>query len=330
LLVLLISSSVYVISNPYVFHDTKSFQSSMKYESSLAIGTLPVFYTGEFYDTMPGLFHFLYVYPFLLNPFITILFIPAFIYMVYKGIKTKNLNFLLLDSFFLILFLSQIFLFVKWTRYLVPTLPFIYLILAIALGKVSNIYSSSEHRESRSSRQARTISTATIGFVIVVICTIFALSYFITAFIQPDTRIAAKKFAEKSIEPNVQILSEVYDLGIMPFNNAFPKIDLFNFYDLDQSNPFIKNGLQTRLNNSEYIILPSQRLLKIRLNNPNKFPDGYNFYNELITGKLGYEKVYETPCDLLCKITYLGDPVFRYEETANVFDRPTVFIFQKK
>ena len=113
-------------------------------------------------------------------------------------------------------------------------------------------------------------------------------------------------------------------------NNAFQKIDLFNFYDLDSNNPLLSVELPTKLKDSEYIILPSQRLLKIRLNNPEKFPHGYSFYNDLITGKLGYEKVYETPCDLFCKITYLGDPVFRYEETTSVFDRPTLFIFKKQ
>jgi hypothetical protein len=49
----------------------------------------------------------------------------------------------------------------------------------------------------------------------------------------------------------------------------------------------------------------------------------------LFTGNLGFHKIYETPCDIFCRITYLNDPIYSFEETANVFDRPTVFIFKK-
>ena len=334
ILLLIVASSVYIISNPYVFYDTTAFQSSMKYESTLALGILPVFYTGEFYSTVPGVFQFLYVYPFLLNPVITFLFIPAFFYILYKGFKERKSSYILLTTFYIILFCSQAFLFVKWTRYMVPTLPFMYLIVAIALSEViaRNEAISFIRRLPRLDRELSRIGSLPLlaMTILIVTCTVFGLSYFATAFTKPDTRIVAKQFAQTTIPADSQILSEVYDLGVIPFNEAFKKIDLFNFYDLDSSNPFIKDELQKKLNNSEYIILPSQRLLKIRLNNPGKFPNGYSFYNDLITGKLRYEKLYETHCDIFCKITYLGDPVFRYEETVNVFERPTVFIFRKK
>ena len=109
----------------------------------------------------------------------------------------------------------------------------------------------------------------------------------------------------------------------------FSRIDLFNFYDLDL-NPAKKAELNTRLSSYNYIILPSQRILRSRLLHSAQFPEGYQFYRDLFSGNLGFEKIYETPCDMWCNITYLGDPVFRFEETANVFDRPTVFIFKRK
>ena len=63
--------------------------------------------------------------------------------------------------------------------------------------------------------------------------------------------------------------------------------------------------------------------------NKNKFPIGNKFYKNLLNGDLGFKKIYETPCDIFCKIIYLGDPVFSFEQTTNVFDRPPVFIFKK-
>jgi hypothetical protein len=118
-------------------------------------------------------------------------------------------------------------------------------------------------------------------------------------------------------------------MGIVPFNPYLNNIQLFNFYDLDQTPDVKKTELDNLLSQSEYIILPSQRILKTRLLNKNDFPHGFKFYNELIDGKMGYQKIYETPCDIFCKIIYLGNPVFSLEQTANVFDRPTIFIFEK-
>jgi uncharacterized membrane protein len=327
---------VFLITNLYTFLDSSSFISSMKYESTLAAGSLPVFYTQGFYDTTPVLFQFLHIYPFLINPLLTVLFIPAFFYVLIKGFKTKNKSYLILASFYLILFLPQAFLHAKWTRYMVPTLPFMYLILAVALGK---FYSSSEAlAKSRNnnktmkqfnsflySRQARTII---IG-AILASSIIFSTSYFTTAFIRPDTRIEAAEFARKHFPNNSRIITEPYDLGVMPFNNVFKNIQAFNFYDLETDQPAAEEELQTKLAQSEYIIIPSQRLLRSRLQNPDSFPHGHQFYSGLVSGRLGFEKIYQTPCDIFCKIAYPGNTIFSLEETATVFDRPTVFIFKK-
>jgi hypothetical protein len=129
----------------------------------------------------------------------------------------------------------------------------------------------------------------------------------------------------------VPILSEVYDLGITAFNPYFQDIKLFNFYDLDNNSPEANpTTLQQSLRASNYIILPSQRILKIRLQNAKQFPLGNIFYKQILSNKNGFHKIYETPCDIWCLITYSGNPVYSYEETANVFDRPTLYIFKNK
>lgn len=308
---------LYYLSNPFVFLDTQSFSNSMHYETSLALGTLPVFYTGEFFYTIPVIFQFIKIYPFLINPLITILFISSFFYLSWIAIKTKNKSYIILNTFYLLLFLSQAFLFAKWTRYMVPTLPFIFLIIALTLTDFFN-------------KKFKPFSHITILTIVIFINTLFAFSYFITVFIRSDTRIEAYHFAQRTIPSNTFILSEVYDLGIVPFNQMYANITLFNYYDLDNNSvdatPAI---LSDELSTRQYIILPSQRILKTRLLQKDKFPLANSFYTKLISGQLGYRKIYETPCDLFCSITYLGSPIWSFEETANVFDRPTVMIFKK-
>ncbi len=308
---------IFLLISPFAFLDFGSFLSSLKYESSVALGTLPVFYTGEFYDKYPILFQLTSIYPFLLNPFLTAAMLPALFYVGYIFIKRKNESYLLLILMFLTL-LSQAFLFAKWTRYMVPTLPFIYLIISLF------VVNCLENK-----KNVIRIFSKIILLVLGISAIIFSFSYFKTAFINDDTRISAAKFAKQNISSNARIASEVYDLGIVSFNSFFPNITLFNFYDLDNNTPSKIEELSSLLLRNDYIILPSQRLMKTRLLNKQKFKNGNEFYSLLFNDKLGYRKVYEIPCDIFCKITYLGNPVFSFEETANVFDRPTVFIFKK-
>ncbi len=314
LLFIIVSLLVYIITNPFVFLDQKDFLSSMHYESGVALGTLPVFYTGAFPNTIPVIYQFLHVYPLLINPLVTILFIPAFICLLVITFRQKNSQTLLLASFFLILLCSQAFLFVKWTRYMMPTLPFIY--LTIALGITSFSFG----------KQTKKLVTS----IICIICIVFAFSYFKTSFINTDSRIAAVTFTRHAIPLDSQILSEPADMGLVTFQDAFPHITTFQFYDLDNNSmDATETLLQQQISQAQYIILPSQRILQLRIQNPLRFPKGYVFYTSLLNGTLGFHKIYETPCDIFCKITYLNDPVYWWEQTSSVFDRPTVFIFKK-
>lgn len=311
-LIFLVACSVFLITNPYVFIDSQAFENSMNYESSLALGATKVFYTGEFINTVPIVYPFLRVYPFLLNPIILISFLFAFFFFCRSIFKTKNKRYLLLGLFFVVLFFSQALLFVKWTRYYVPTIPFILLIVATGL----TTHFSKRH-----------FGKGLVLFLILV-SGIFACSYFITAFVEKDTRLQTLDVAEKIIPKNASILSEVYDLGIMPFNEHFPNITLYNVYDIDATK--IITNPQVIVKDSEYILIPSQRIVKPRLLNQKEYPNGYAYYQQLFSGSLGYELIYKTPCSIFCQITYLTDPVYTYEGTASVFDRPTLYLFKKR
>ncbi len=249
-----------------------------------------------------------------MNPLLTFISIPALIYVVIKAFRKKDMYLGLCLIFFLSLFLPSSFLFAKWTRYIIPILPFLYIMSSIFL--VDLVKSLNEK------------SKILILSAIIVVSIFYSFSFIKTVRMSSDTRLEAVSFAKNNIPPKSRILSEAYDLGITPFNSYFPNITLFNFYDME-SDDNKKEELRYLLKSADYIILPSQRILRSRIVNREHFPTGYNFYLNLFSGKLGFEKLYETPCDIFCKFVYLGDPVFNVEETANVFDRPTVFIFKK-
>lgn len=198
-----------------------------------------------------------------------------------------------------------------------PTLPFFYLALSLL---IMNICTKSKYSP----------LPRLCWYLLVVLCVgsslLWSSSYFITVFTHPDPRIAALDWAKKHLAQNSRILTESYDLGILPFQSYFPNVTTFNFYDLD-TNPEERVDLNRLLATSDILLLPSQRVIKNRLTHPEAFPKGSAFYTQVTKGE-SFEKVYETPCDIFCHITYLNSPIFSYEETASVFDRPTVQMYK--
>lgn len=303
------------LTSPYFWFDNNSFLSSIRYESSVALGTLPVFYTQEFEKTTPVLYQLFKVYPFILNPFVAVISIVAFIFVCKTSIEKKLINPLIIVAFFIITLFSQLFLYVKWVRYYIPTLSFIYILLGFYGSILISKFNSSIRK-----------TIITCLFLLLTISFIYSIAFFKTVLLDADSRVVAALWATKHISAQSKILSEVYDIGIVPFNSSFSSIKLFNFYDLD-SNSNKTSELKSELVSSGYIIVPSQRILQTRIERPDLFHSGNIFYGNLIHER-GFKKIYETPCDLLCKILYLGNPINSYEQTANIFDHPQVYIFR--
>lgn len=319
-LIFITAATVFIVSNPYSLLRYSAFRSTIQYESNVALGTSQVFYTQEFYTTIPVLFQFLHVYPFLINPFLTFLFIPSLFYIVWQNYKTKNKSYFILHIAFFILFLSQAFLFVKWVRYMVPTAPFIYLILSIAIIDFTKVFYKKYQ-----------FIVHISYFILLSICVLFAFSYYQTVLSKPDTRLAARTWASRFLSRDKPVMTEGYDLGTMPFNEVFSSMTACDMYTLE-TNLYPCNGksLEGLRTESEYILLPSQRVRKSRILNKTKYPQGHIFYKSLFEETAGYQKIYETPCDIFCRILYMGDPVYAFEQTANVFDRPPVFLFKNQ
>lgn len=304
------------ITSPFFWLDNQSFRSSIEYESSVAIGTLKVFYSMLFENTSPLLYQLTKVYPFILNPVIAVISIISTFFIFYLLLFKKRVILLVPILFLAATFFSQSFLYVKWIRYYIPTLAFIYLFVSIFLVSLMN----NRNRKIEITGKVLTI-------LLIIISIIYALSYFKTVLLDTDSRVSAAEWASKNISGDAMILSEVYDMGIVPFNQYFNNIELFNFYELE-NDPAILSELSSRVEGAEYIIIPSQRLIESRLNNPLTFPKGYLFYRSL-TDKNQFSRIYKTPCDIFCLILYNGNPAGSYEQTANVFDRPQVQIFKK-
>lgn len=316
LIVILSSIAIFLLTSPFTLLDFESFRGSITYESSVALGTLEVFYTGGFKNTLPIIYQLLFVYPFILNPLNVLLIILSIPFLLKKIIEDKNKLLGLSIIFFLLIFLSQAFFYVKWIRYYIPTIPFAIIIIVFGIENFSSFFK----------KKAKHIFSWTVFSLTIATSIFFSLLYFVTVQNKYDTRLEAYDFFKNNANSNSVIISEVFDLGIIPFNEKFNNITLFNFYELDDewNKKTRQKELSELLARSDYLILPSQRIIRNRVLKPEDFPNGNNFYKSLKKHYL----IFSTPCDIFCKILYLGSPVFGVEETASVFDRPSVFIYR--
>lgn len=297
------------------YYTTLDFRGLLEYERGVVAGTLPVFYTQSFNDTLPFIFQFTDIYPFLLNPLATILFPISLIVCCIAFIKTRDNKILLTLLSFLILFIPQAVLFAKWSRYMLPTLPFIYLFLAIALSYCATL---KKHIYKK--------LVYTLTSVLVVFSVLHSIGYLILT--KDSSVVTASLWARKHIPNTSSAISEQYDLGLIPFNNVFRGIALYDFYGMEEK-PQSATEIALLTRSTDYILLPSQRILKSRIANESQFPIGNTFYSSLYFGRGGFKKVYETPCSWLCQFVYVGSPVLRSEETISVFDRPIVTIYER-
>ncbi len=302
LLTLLIS----IIFSPHNFLSFNEFIGSVRYESDVALGNVKVFYTRQFENTIPILFQFTKIFPYTLGLPVLLLFALGFFTLP----KNRNNNFLRLS--FLIYFLPTVALYAKWTRFMAPAFPLIILIAAITLAK--------------------TITKKRLFYLLLLISVIPGIA-FLSVYSHQDVRITASDWIYKNIHKESYILSEtanVVDLPL-PINNIYPNYTYisFNFYDLDQSQS-LRDELSLHLNNSDYIFVPSRRI--VANHQKEDYPVLAEYYEKLFDGKFGFKKIAEFTS--YPKISLFGKTLLEFpdepaEETFTVFDHPVIRIYKK-
>lgn len=348
---LLISIFIFISFNPFIFVSWKNFYSTLLYESNVATGHTPVFYTRQFVDTIPGLFQMLHVFPFIVSWAFVPLFLIGTILLTKSffgrsrffasgknrwSVRTRQQSLYEPQPKFakanskmrrartlILLFsvtsalLSFLFFSVKWTRYVVQVLPILIIPAGLALSAL--------WQKSKLGRLITLISLITLTLPFLSILSVYLF---------PDTRLAAADWAAVNIPENSKIFSESYDLGIIPFNPKFQNnITLFNFYEFDDhSGNARQSKLDNLIQNSDYFISVSERVWGNSLAHPDKFPASAEFYRQLFAGSLGYQKVFSSHSEE----SATKNLVKRYklffsssEETFSVFDNPSVMIFKK-
>lgn len=309
-----------LITSPYLIFNFAESKRILLYETMIATGKIPVFYTRQFINTLPIFFQLQKIFPFALGWPIFILGFGGLLLITVLLIKKNpkknnsvhNTYFLILNTSFIVYFLSQAFLFCKWTRFMAPIFAFFPIFAGILLSYLRNL------------RYLR---------LLIVLFSLIPGIIFSSVYFQPDIRLVASDWIYQNLPSESQILFDtgnVVDIPIPSSNlSRIPQLPSyrrisFDFYNLDET-PELFPKLLNYLETSDYIIVPSRRIFSNALRLSDKYPLAAKYYSLLFSGKLGFTEIKT--------FSSSSSKIFKdegAEETFTVFDHPTIRIYRKK
>jgi hypothetical protein len=315
----IVTAMVAILFSPYNLLALEEFKNSISYESAVATGALHVFYTRQFDTTVPLLFQLQHVFPYVLGWPMYILSICGFFMLPY----TKKYNILRLA--FGIYFVPSAFLYAKWARFMAPILPVLSLFGILFLFEVKK-WLTVNHK------------IHIILSLIVIISIIPGIAY-LSIYQQPDVRFQASNWIYKHIPGGSHILSETANVVDIPMPSPHGPITVpqyqvtsFNFYDVD-TDPVLQSQLQQEISLSDYIFIPSRRIVaNLHCDTNCQYPIVANYYQRLFDGSLGFKQVAEFSS--YPKISFFGKTLLEFpdeqaEETWTVFDHPVIRIYKR-
>lgn len=220
-----ILSALFTIAlSPYSLLAFSDFISTMKYETAVATGTLPVFYTTQFQHSLPYIFQITKIFPYV-NGW------PIFLFAIFSlpfiRIKNKKYSLIVITSCLIyFIYFGQVY--TKWTRFMSP--------LFFVLPLLASIYLK---------RFSKFLLLALIPGIL------FFIHYFF-----PDIRYLASRYLISDLPPKSIVLSEAGNVVNLPFLPSTLNVNDFDFYNYN-------SGLLAKsLLISDYILIPSRRVFK--------------------------------------------------------------------
>ena len=335
----IVSFLVFILFSPHNFLNMQDFVNSIKYESDIALGNYVAFYTRQFGDTIPIIFQLIKIFPYAFGPGLTVIFILGFLFLSWGN---KKIN--LMRVTFLVYFLANAFLFAKWTRFMAPVFPLMLILAILFLFELIHQFNQRILAPVFKGKSTTKLVGKFISFLMIGVLTVFIIIpgiRYLNVYLKPDTRFQATEWINNNIPAGSYILSETANVVDIPLeNNNNLNVVSFNFYDLDD-NPILQEELNEHLKKADYIFVPSRRIFANHYCQENfqfsifnfqsifnnkclilkqKYPLLNQYYANLFSGKLGYEKVVEFSGEL-------GDE--QAEETWSVFDHPMIRIYKR-
>ncbi len=311
-LLVMLAGITFFIFSPYTMLDFIHFRESMTYETGVALGRNPVPYALQFVETTPYLYQ-LTTMLWQAGPQ-AIAGLAGIFALVALAIRKKQRKIIIFLLFPLLYFTWVGTWFAKFARYNVPLLPFVTIAAAWICVEVTKKLRNVEHG---------------LTAVIAITTALWGMANW-TIYMRPQTKIEATTWSYTHIPENAVIYTEHWNDGLPldlpeePNRVYYPNRELLTVYEPDNEEKRLYYA--DKLATGDYIIFSTRRIWATMPRLKEKYPLTSLFYEKLLNGELGYREVATfTSYPKLFGVEVNDDTV---EESVQVFDHPTVRIFQ--
>ncbi len=313
IILVVIASITAFLGAPYNLIDITSFNREQEYMQGVILGKYKPPFTIIYENTIPYIYQITQILPWIFSPLALMLSFVGFIAVLKKSFS-KNYRLLLILVWPVVYFAAAGKWYTKFTRYMVPLIPYFSLYAAYIINKLI---------ESRYKKLYSVI-------ILIIFFTHLSLSLnFISEIYQNrHTRISASKWIYENIPFKSTVAFEHWDDRLpLPVDGNIP--EFYNFLELKVYEPDTEAkilNISTNLSEADYIILSSRRVFYSIIRNPNQYLFTSNLYKLLLSNKLGYRLIHLEKRLFTFGGIKIDDDIA--DESFQSYDHPPVYIFK--
>lgn len=300
---------------PYNLIDYPSFRKEQEYMQGVILGRYKPPFTIIYEYTRPYLYHLTRIFPWIFSPFSLVAAIIGLIMMFFTIFKKRNLQLLLILVWPLIYFATVGNWYAKFTRYMIPLLPFVSIYAAYCFDFLVH------------KTKQKTFLFA-LFIVLTSIQFFYSLGFVYEIYGKTHTRIAASEWIYQNMDPKVSIATEHWDDGL-PLPLPTEDREKYKYIELTVYNPDNEEKITTlteNLTRADYLVFSSRRVFYSIQRNKKLYPFTANFYDLLFEEKLGFTLMHkEAHYPSFLGLT-LDDDIA--DESFQSYDHPPVYIFK--
>jgi hypothetical protein len=347
--ILAVALVAFIVTQPYALLDPIRYFGQIGTESLVARGWLDYPYTRQYADTLP------YVYP-IVQSSVWGMGLPLGIFawlgsalFAWRFFRARTWNDGFILAWALVYFLIVGGQYAKHLRYLLPLMPFLYVMSAsVVSGQQSTLSGQPSVVVGHRSSVIGHISRITLYGIVLIASLAYALA-FTSLYAREHPWLTISKWMYANIPARATIAVEHWD-DVLPVPmrigettrapSDFTLITL-PMYDADDATKL--ETLVNALRDAEYIVLATQRLSAPIMRQPARYPISSRYYRALFDGQLGFELIAFARND-----TALGNLVIvderaelvpmpdglvwnwgRADESFTVYEHPLPLVFKK-
>ena len=347
--IIAIAFAVFILTQPYALLDPIRFFGQVGTEMFVARGWLDFPYVRQYANTVPYLYQIWQSTLWGMGAPLGIVAWTGSALFVWQWWRTKDWRDGFILSWALIYFFSVGGQYAKYLRYLIPLLPFLYLMTAVALSRFT-------FHVPRLTSYASRITQYALRFTFysaIVSAFIYSLT-FVSIYAREHPWLQISRWIYENLPADSAVLVEHWDdLLPVPMRVAdharMPtdyRVTTLPMYDADDTTKL--ETLVNALSANDYIILASPRLYATIPRLPARYPISARYYRALFDGQLGFDvMMHALNAPALDGIVILDDP-FTYaglmnpihsdalvlnwgyaDESFAVYDHPLPLVFKK-